>query len=77
MSNNEQLTLYELMINSKTVKSEKIPESIKLKKGQLWCPYCNNVVIFTKDKRLNVKRCPICRISENDFWVKKVNNKKT
>lgn len=75
MSNDEQLTIYELMEKAKAVKTEKIPEKIKLKKGQSWCPYCNNVVILVRDKRLNVKKCPFCGISENDFWVKKVNSK--
>ncbi|WP_352420795.1 hypothetical protein [Proteiniborus sp.] len=75
MSNDKQLTIYELIEKSKTVKTEKIPENINLKLGQSWCPYCSNIVVFIKDKRLNVKRCPLCGISENDFWVKKVNCK--
>ncbi len=75
MVKDEQLTIYELMTKSKHVETKKIPENIKLKQGQSWCPYCNNIVVFIKDKRLNVKRCPFCGISENDFWVKKVNGK--
>ncbi|SDY77569.1 hypothetical protein SAMN05660462_00868 [Proteiniborus ethanoligenes] len=73
MIKDEQLTLFPLMERAKNVKTKSIPKNVTLKRGQLWCPYCSNVVIFVKDKRLNVKRCPFCGISDNDFWVKKVN----
>lgn len=73
MTKDEQLTIFSFIEKSKAVKTTNIPKNIKLKSGQLWCPYCNNIVVFVRDKRLNVKRCPFCGISENDFWVKKVN----
>lgn len=75
MANDEQLTIYKLIGKAKQVGTKKIPENIRLKQGQSWCPYCNNIVVFIKDKRLNVKKCPLCGISDNDFWVKKVNKK--
>lgn len=77
MPNDEQLNIYDMMEKAKQVETKEIPKNIKLKQGQSWCPYCNNIVIFIKDKRLNVKKCPICGISENDFWVRKVNTKKS
>lgn len=76
MPNDEQLTIYDMMEKAKQVETKEIPKNIKLKQGQSWCPYCNNIVIFIRNKKLNVKKCPICGISENDFWVKKVNKPK-
>ncbi|SCG82335.1 hypothetical protein DW1_0727 [Proteiniborus sp. DW1] len=75
MANDKQLTIYDFIEKAKQVDTREIPRNIKLKRGQSWCPYCNNIVIFIKDKRLKVRKCPICGISENDFWVKKVNRK--
>lgn len=54
---------------------KKIPEKVRLRGNQKWCPYCSNIVEFVRDKASGVKRCPICKISEKDFWVKKVNKK--
>lgn len=51
-----------------------IPNNVKLKRGQYWCPYCSNPVKFINDEKLGVKRCPICGISNRDYYVKKVNN---
>ncbi|MFA5525137.1 MAG: hypothetical protein WDA24_12325 [Tissierellales bacterium] len=77
MQKSEQLTIYNLIEKAKQVETKEIPKDVKLKKGQSWCPYCNNIVKFIKDKKLNVNKCPFCGISENDFWVKKVNSKKS
>jgi hypothetical protein len=36
-----------------------------------WCPYCNNGREFYFDLRLEVKRCPVCGISDHDYYVDK------
>lgn len=68
----DQLDIFKLVeYNDKP--DEKKPTDIKLKPGQLWCPYCSNKVMFIKDKKSGVKKCPICGISIKEYWVKKVN----
>jgi len=69
----KQMSLFKLMDFNKQPDSE-IPQGIHLSGKQLWCPYCSNKVIFKRDKKLGVKKCPICGITEKDYWVKKVNN---
>lgn len=61
-------------LDYKEVIDKKVPKGITLKKKQMWCPYCSNPVIFIKDKKSGITKCPICGISNQDFWVKKVNN---
>jgi len=72
MDISEQMNLFRL-IKFNDNPDENIPKEIILSKKQLWCPYCSNKVVFKKDKKLGIKKCPICNISEKDFWVKKVN----
>ena len=69
----EQMNLFKL-IKFNENPDEKIPKGVVLTKIQIWCPYCSNKVIFKKDKKLGIKKCPICNISEKDYWVKKVNS---
>jgi hypothetical protein len=69
----KQLSLFKLLKFNKNPDKE-IPKNIHLEKNQLWCPYCSNIVVFVRDKRLGVKKCPICSITINDYWVKKVNH---
>ncbi|WP_256311365.1 hypothetical protein [Tissierella carlieri] len=52
-----------------------IPEGVKLKAKELWCPYCSKPVIFKKDKDLGVRKCPYCKVSERDYNVKQVNKR--
>ncbi|WP_139380409.1 hypothetical protein [Maledivibacter halophilus] len=61
------------MEKPKEVKDKSIPKSIKLKLGELYCPYCQQKTIFKKDKKNGVYKCSFCGISKNDYWVKKVN----
>lgn len=68
----EQISLFRLL-KFDNEPNENIPSGISLVKKQLWCPYCSNIVTFKKDKKSGVKKCPICNISEKDFWVKKIN----
>ena len=68
----KQLSLFKLAkFNEKPDKE--IPPHISLDNKQLWCPYCSNKVVFIRDKRLGVKKCPICSITIKDYWVKKIN----
>lgn len=70
----KEYTLFSLTkYNSNIEPDKKMPENVKLKKNQMWCPYCSCPVIFVKDKRLGIKKCPICGISDRDYNVKIVN----
>ena len=69
----QQLSLFKLIKYNSTPDKE-IPANIHLNKNQLWCPYCSNKVVFIRDKRLGVKKCPICSITLHDYWVKRVNH---
>lgn len=51
----------------------KPPVDKKAPKNHWWCPYCRKFRIFMWDRRLEVKRCPICGITDHDFYVKKYN----
>jgi len=68
----KQLSLFKLAKFNENPDKE-IPSNVTLDRKQLWCPYCSNKVIFIRDKRLGVKKCPICSITIKDYWVKKVN----
>lgn len=47
----------------------------KIKKtAKLLCPICDEKSDFVLDVVLGVLRCSRCKISENDFYVKKLNN---
>ena len=49
-----------------------IPEGVKIKKNQLWCPYCGKVTDFKSDGMGN-KKCIMCGIGDNCFYVRTVN----
>ena len=70
---NEQLSLFKLIDFNKKP-DQRIPDNIHLTGKQVWCPYCSNKVILVKNKKLGVKQCPICNITEKDYWIKKVNH---
>lgn len=70
----KQIDMFNINKNSNKNPDKSIPEGVELKENQLWCPYCSNPVIFIKDRKLGVKKCPLCGISDKDFLVKKVNN---
>jgi ribosomal protein L37AE/L43A len=50
-----------------------IPPGTKFKKYHYWCPYCGKATHFREDSYTGVKRCELCGISNQDFYVKKVN----
>ncbi|QSX07137.1 hypothetical protein JYG23_07275 [Sedimentibacter sp. zth1] len=68
----DQITLFDL-VKFNEIPDKYIPEGVHLKNKQFWCPYCSNIVVFKRDKKSGVMRCPICNISNKDFWVKKIN----
>lgn len=70
---NNQLDIYSLLEKPKEVKDKELPKNLKLSPDTLWCPYCSTAVVFKKDKKLGVKKCPICGVSNREYWVKKVN----
>lgn len=41
--------------------------------GKLWCPYCRKLRAFDWDHNWLLDRCPVCRISIDDFHVRKNN----
>ena len=57
---------------NKEAKFLEIPKDTKLKKGELWCPYCGKVFKFKSDG-LGNKRCINCGIGNNCFYVRVVN----
>ena len=42
-------------------------------RGHRWCPYCVQSRRFIEDKKLGVKKCQVCGISDSDFYYKKYN----
>ena len=69
----DQISIFSIMEKPKEVKVKTIPEGIELKPKELYCPYCKQKAVFTKDKKNGVHKCSFCGISKNDYWVKKVN----
>lgn len=71
----KQIDMFDIINTRNENPDKKIPETAKLKKKELWCPYCSKPVIFQMDKIFRVKKCPYCGISEKDYNVKLVNDK--
>lgn len=57
----------------KKVKAPKPPQGVTVPKGYHWCPYCSMSVKLVKDKKLGIKRCPICSMSSRDYHMKNAN----
>lgn len=55
-----------------TVDPIPIDENKTKKRGQLWCPYCGEYKRFVIKE--GYKRCGLCYVSTESFWVKKYNN---
>ena len=49
------------------------PQSDEISRGVYWCPYCQGYHKFINGQG-GYKQCPICGISDSDFYVKKYNN---
>lgn len=52
------------------------PKELQLKRKEWWCPYCCKPRRFHDDDYLGVRRCDICGISDQDYWVKRYNVRK-
>lgn len=50
------------------------PKDFEINRKRWWCPYCRKVRIFQQDPKIDKLRCPICGISESDFYVRKYNH---
>ena len=48
-------------------------KDMKGKRYEMWCPYCVKYRSFITDQRLGVEKCPVCGMSDSDFYVKKYN----
>ena len=57
----------------KKIMFKEIPEGLKLKKGELYCPLCSNHSIWETDEFYRSKRCPYCGLSSEDWDVRNVN----
>lgn len=56
-------------------RSKAYPPPAKLKRqGRLWCPYCCKLRAFYWDTQFDLNRCPICGISDHDYYVRTYNN---
>lgn len=54
--------------------AHKIPEGEEIPKKKMWCPYCQTIQEFKRSQG-GYKNCPICGISDQDFYVKCMNIK--
>lgn len=50
-----------------------VPPKHKPKRGYYYCPYCIKDRLFQYDSETKYSHCPICGISDEDFYVKKYN----
>lgn len=74
----EQLKFYHPEICTINIKGATTPtdeERIEQLPGEYWCPYCKCYETF-KDLGDGYKHCPICGMSDNDFYVKIMNHLK-
>lgn len=64
-------------IHAYTVTNEpqEMDEDTQVKGKKLYCPYCGQVNKF-KQGQFDSKVCPVCGISERDFYIKKYNKLK-
>ena len=49
------------------------PKGVKPFRSWYWCPYCNKYRVFSFDPWLEINRCSVCGISDQDFYVRKYN----
>lgn len=49
-------------------------EETKKRKGELYCPYCCKVRKFQIDAYLGKKYCPVCGVSDREFYVRTYNH---
>ncbi|MCU7521958.1 MAG: hypothetical protein HF312_17215 [Ignavibacteria bacterium] len=51
----------------------KPPKDKKIPRNHYWCPYCIKPRIFVHREKTGNDHCPICGVSDQDFYVKKFN----
>ena len=65
------------------LKAFPMPDKVKLKRNQMWCPYCVKPREFKKGQLVehdgisflsDYRRCVVCGMSDNDFYVKTYNH---
>lgn len=61
----------------------KKPEDLRLKHNHLWCPYCRKARQFKTGQVVEIdgityvsseRRCVVCQMSDNDYYVKTYNH---
>ena len=50
------------------------PEEVKMRKGELWCPYCARSTKFEQGRQIGLLRCVRCGITEHDYYVRCANH---
>lgn len=50
------------------------PEKVKMRKEELWCPYCARPTKFERDRQVDLLRCVRCGITEHDYYVRCANH---
>ena len=49
------------------------PEGFKHTRSVWWCPYCKKIRRFYHDEYVDARRCPVCGISDREYYVRKYN----
>ena len=44
-----QTDMFSIINNKNEIPDKHIPKGVKLKKREMWCPYCSKPVMFIKD----------------------------
>ena len=71
-----QPVVVELISHGKAFKPPKDwrpPYKIATGRDRNWCPYCIKFRLMILDDKLGVHRCPVCGITEQDFYFKSYN----
>ena len=50
------------------------PPKHTIKRGYVYCPYCRVDRLFQTDTYTGYKHCPVCGISDMDYYVRDYNN---
>lgn len=49
------------------------PKGFKRKGNLLWCSFCHKTRYFSTNHKVNLVGCPVCGITENNFYIKRHN----
>lgn len=49
------------------------PKDFKRKGLYLWCSYCHKPRVFITCSRSKLNKCPVCEMTENNFYIQKHN----